>query len=86
MNALSTFERMMDDLLGGLQFVKVCLNDVVVFSESTTEHVEHLKEIIILVAILGLKVMISKFEFAEDQVQLLQHIFDGGEVRVDPQK
>lgn len=43
MNAPSTFQRMMDGLLGGLQFAKVYLDDVVVFSKTMAAHMEHLE-------------------------------------------
>ncbi len=41
-NAGNTFQRWMDRILGGLDFVFTYLDDVIVASRSDTEHLHHL--------------------------------------------
>lgn len=43
MKAPSTFQRMMDEVLRGLGFVCVYLDDVFVFLRTLAEHIEHLR-------------------------------------------
>lgn len=86
MNAPSSFQRMMNSLLGHLKFVKVYLDVVVIFSKDMTKHMIHLRAVIELIAKHGLKVKISKCEFARTSVSSLGHIVDSKGVRVDPSK
>ena len=41
-NAGATFQRMMDEILGDLPFCTVYIDDILVFSSSVKEHLEHL--------------------------------------------
>lgn len=50
-----TFQRMMDQLFQGLNFVAVYLDDVFVFSKSVEEHTLHLHEVFQVIATSGLK-------------------------------
>ena len=43
MNASATFQRLMDKFLEGADFVRIYVDDVVVFSESEEDHMEHLR-------------------------------------------
>lgn len=56
MNALSTFQQMMDALLGLLQFVRVYLHDVIIFWEGLLAHIEHNWQMEVLVSKHFLKV------------------------------
>lgn len=67
MNALSTFQRMMDQLLDGLSFVRVYLDDVVVFSKNIDENYEHLKIVLEPVASSNLNLNISKCFFVQSR-------------------
>lgn len=59
MNTLSIFQRMMDELLGYLRFVRVYLDDVVVFSKTLYAHLDHLRKVIDIVAKHGVKLKAS---------------------------
>lgn len=86
MNAPSTFQRMIDNLPRKLPFFRVYLDDVVVFSSDIHRHMQYIKEDIELVAGHGLKIRLSKSEFAKMKVTLLGHVIDSHDVRVYPRK
>lgn len=86
MNAPWTFQRMTDDLLAHLSFVNVYVYDVAIISKTLSEHVEHIRQVIILVTEHGLKIKIKKCEFAKSQEDLLGHTVDKTGIRVDPNK
>lgn len=76
MNDPSIFQTMMHQVLTGLKFVHVYLDDVVILSNAHEDHMQHLKTVIDLVNAHGLKLKIRKFSLAQDQVELLGHILD----------
>ena len=41
-NAGATFQRLMDDIFGDLDFVVVYIDDILVYSSSEQQHLEHL--------------------------------------------
>ena len=59
-NAGQDFQRMMDAILGDLPFCYVYLDDILVFSNSPEEHMEHLRQIFNLLAENGLVVNRAK--------------------------
>ena len=85
-NAPSTFQRMMDQLFQGHSFVRVYLDEVVVFSKSVEEHTSHLCEFFNVIAASGLKPKISKCSFTQSQTLLLGHIISREGADVDPEK
>lgn len=86
MNAPSTFQRMMDGIFRGLPFLRVYLDDVVVFSNSLSSHADHLLQVFGLIADNGLKLKIAKCAFAQSQTRLLGHVISGAGIKVDPEK
>lgn len=86
MNAPSSFQRAMDHLLRDLPFLKVYLDDIVIFSKSEEEHVEHAKTVLERIVQYHLKLKLSKCEFAKPEVELLGHISSIEGVKVNPTK
>ena len=86
MNAPSTFQRMMDEMVKDLPFVRAYLDDVVVFSKNMEEHVSHLRILFETLSQRGLKLKIVKCFFAQPKVELLGHIVSHDGVSVDPAK
>lgn len=76
----------MNQLVGYMLFVKVYLDDVLIFSRKVEEHVEHIRQVVELVASHGLKLKISKYEFAKKSVSLLGHVVSTHGVQVDDSK
>jgi hypothetical protein len=45
-NAPSTFQTLMNSLLGHLPFVSVYLDDILIFSKTRNEHADHLRQVL----------------------------------------
>ena len=86
MNAPATFQRMMDFVLQDIPFVRVYIDDVVIFSKSLEEHVTHLKEVMGRISENGLKIKLSKCFFAQPKIRLLGHVVDKDGIHVDDDK
>lgn len=84
MNAPSTFQRMMDNLLVTLPFFKIYLDEIVVFSSDIHWHLLHLKEFFELVVRHGLNSSQAEREFAKKKFTLLGHVIDYQCVSVNP--
>ncbi|KAL5825390.1 hypothetical protein ACOSQ3_021453 [Xanthoceras sorbifolium] len=68
------------------QFVIVFINDILVYSGSEEEHVEHPKIVLKTLREHQLYVKLSKCQFWLDRVTFLGHVVSVEEVSVDPQK
>lgn len=71
MNTTATFQRMMDDLVIGMAFVKVCLDDMVAFSKIMADHITHMQKTIQLLSKNGMKLRLQKCEFAQSKIGFL---------------
>ena len=75
-NAPSKFCELIADLIQGLEtFVFAYLDDFIVFSESFTEHLSHLKRLFSRINEFGLFVNVKKCVFAKQEVTFLGHTF-----------
>lgn len=87
-NAPSTFQRVMDNVLGELQG-KVCLcymDDIIIFSTSLQEHIDNLKKVFTKLQNANLKVQLDKSEFLHKEVAFLGHIVTSEGVKPNPDK
>lgn len=80
-NAPATFQRLMNLVLSGLPFCEAYLDDLVVCSESWSEHVEHLHAVFFCLNEVGLTINLAKCEFGQTTVKYLRKIVGGGQVR-----
>jgi hypothetical protein len=87
-NAVSTFQRFIERVLRGLigSFVHVYLDDILVFSESWSEHLSHLKTVFERLRQAGVKLKPSKCHLAEKEIAYLGHKLDSHGVRKDESK
>lgn len=87
-NAPATFQRAMnsifDDVLG--DFVKVYLDDVIIFSHSMEEHVEHLLVVLQRLTNVGVKLKWSKCHFGLSSIKYLGFVLSGDGMSPDPEK
>ena len=58
----------------GKQFVSVYIDDVLVYSRTLEEHLEHLQQVIQKIENAGLKLKPSKCNFVREEVEYLGHI------------
>lgn len=88
-NAPSAFQRLMNDIFQDLiarNIVQVYLDDILVMSRNVDEHLEHLRLVLQRIDDKGLRVKLSKCEFAQTELKFLGHIIGHGTVRPDPAK
>ncbi len=86
-NAPAVFQRLMEKVLAGLNpdegpdFVKVYINDVIVFSPTLEDHLHHLEQVL---RVAGLKLKPSKCRFVAEKVEYLGHILTPKGVKPNP--
>jgi len=83
-NASATFQRAMDMVLACVkwQICLVYLDDVIVFSGSPEEHLQHLDEVLTLLGKAGVTLKASKCHFSQEEVEYLGHVIRTGRVHV----
>ena len=72
-NAAQTFQRFMDQVLRGLQFCFVYVDDVLIASSSAVEHKEHLRLVLQRLSEYGVLINPSKCLFGVDSLEFLGH-------------
>ena len=86
-NAPATFQRTMNYVLQDCQgFAKAYIDDVVVYSESWEEHLEHLSQVFDRMKKAGLTLKLKKCRFGAKKTGYLGHIIGEGHVEPDPAK
>ena len=86
-NAPATFQRLMQKTLAGLSaFCSVYIDDVIVFSRSLEEHLDHLSQVFSRLRKVGLKLHPSKCQFAFPEVPYLGHIISAKGISPNPDK
>ena len=69
------FQLLMNQVLEGLNFVMIYLDDIIIFSNSEEEHLLHLEEVFHQLREAGLKMKRSKCNFFKSQIHYLGHLF-----------
>lgn len=87
-NAPSTFQRVMDNVLKEYlhRFCFVYMDDVVIFSKSLKEHLDHLRLIFQKFRHYNLKVQLDKSEFLCKDVTFLGHVITPEGIKPNPSK
>ena len=87
-NALSTFQSLMNSLFKQYlrRFVLVFFDDILVYSKTWREHVDHLRIVLTILRTNTLYAKESKCSFGVTQVEYLGHIISGKGVATDPHK
>lgn len=90
-NAPATFSRKMQELFrpfifGADAFVAVYLDDILIFSNTAEEHLEHLQKVLQVLRDANLYAKLKKCHFNDVQIEYLGHIVGQGMVQTDPKK
>jgi len=83
-NAPATFQRALDMLLAKVKWVNalVYLDDVIVYSKSVEEHIEHLDHVLELLRGAGATLKLKKCHFFRPSVDYLGHVIRPGQLAV----
>ena len=85
-NAGQSFQRFMDEVLDGLDFCFVYLDDVLIGSKSPEEHVLHLREVLSRLAEHGIVLTGKKCVLGVPEVQFLGHMVSARGIITLPEK
>ena len=86
-NAPSTFMKVMDGIFSKYSaFVCVYIDDILIFSKSQEEHLQHLQIVLSLLRKHKLFAKLSKCSFLLKEVKFLGHVASAEGVKVDPAK
>ena len=85
-NAPMVFSKIMQQILGDLEFVTLYIDDVCIFSESIEEHLEHLKIVMERLEKANIKLNPDKCVWFTQRVELLGHVITPGGIAPNPKK
>ena len=89
-NAPATFQQLIQQVLSGMgddnPFCCAYIDDILVFSDSLEQHVQHLQQVFLRLRTVGLLLHPSKCQFAERSVTYLSHIVSQNGISPDPGK
>ncbi|KAJ9562551.1 hypothetical protein OSB04_007711 [Centaurea solstitialis] len=87
-NAPATFQSLMNSVFKPYlrRFVLVFFDDILVYSKSWSEHLQHLQSVLQLLRKNSLFARLSKCTFGSDQVDYLGYVISGNGVKADPKK
>jgi len=87
-NAPAIFQALVNDVLRDFLnlFVFVYLDVILIFSKDLQEHKRHVRQVLQRLLENRLYVKAEKCEFQQSSVTFLGYIFEGGQVRTDPEK
>lgn len=87
-NAPGHFARQMAKVLAGMNFFFTCvyLDDIIIFSKTFEEHIDHLDRVLTRLAEVNLKVKLKKCSFCKKEIKFLGHVVSDSGVSVDPEK
>ena len=87
-NAPATFQQLMNEIFKEDLFKHVLsfLDDLLVYSETPEEHLEHLDKVFLKLRAAGLKFKPTKCNLFQTQKNYLGYVLDKTEIRPDPKK
>ena len=79
-------QKLINDVLKGCNFVMGYLDDIIIYSRSKKEHLEHLEEIFTRLKAAGLKLKLEKCCFFRKHIQYLGHLISADGIQPLPEK
>ena len=84
--APAEFQRVIDHILGGLNFVRCYIDDILVFSKTAEEHARHLEAVLRKLRDNELYANGEKSEFGQLEMGFLGHVVAGDGIKPDMRK
>lgn len=86
-NMPKTFQKLVNKILRGCEeFAESHLDDICIYSKTFSEHVAHLREVLIRLRNAGLTANTSKCKFLLKSMKILGHVLEDGLIRPDEEK
>ncbi|UYV60412.1 hypothetical protein LAZ67_1001072 [Cordylochernes scorpioides] len=85
-NAAQTFQRLINEVLQGLDFAYAYIDDVLIASDSENQHVSHLQQLFGRLRDYGLTINETKCTFGQPSVKFLGFIIANAGISPDPQR
>ncbi|CAH8466367.1 unnamed protein product [Schistosoma rodhaini] len=85
-NAAQSFQRFIDQVVRGLPFVYVYIDDLLIASKDENEHLTHLKLLFEKLNEYGLTINLDKCEFGKQSLTFLGHLLDNQGIRPVPEE
>uniref|UniRef100_A0A1I8BLI1 RNA-directed DNA polymerase n=1 Tax=Meloidogyne hapla TaxID=6305 RepID=A0A1I8BLI1_MELHA len=85
-SAPAIFQKLMDELISGLNGVFAYLDDLIIVSKNEREHKEVLFELFERIENYGLKIQLEKCNFFKSELKFLGHIVSKEGIKPDPEK
>jgi hypothetical protein len=87
-NATETFQRLMNNVFEDIlhKIVEEYLDNIIIFSQTLPEHVQHVKLVVERLIKHVLKIKLSKCKLVEQKIEYLSHIIQHGSIEPNPQK
>jgi hypothetical protein len=87
-NAPATFQRLMESCLGDLhhKFCLIYIDDIIIYSPTFEDHLQHLGEVFRRLQAAGLKVKPSKCAFFQESLDYLGHVVTAEGISTSPKK
>lgn len=80
-NATQTFQRFMDEIFRGIEFVFCYIDDILIMSSSQEEHEEHLRTVMSILRKYGLSINVNKCQFGQPEVSFLSYVINKDGIR-----
>lgn len=87
-NAPATYQALMNHLFSAYigRFMDVYLDNIVIYSDTLAEHIEHVKTVIDILCHEKIYLSEHKLHFLCSEVKILRHVIDKDGIRMDPDK
>lgn len=87
-NSGNIFQRAIDDIIRPFlgKFAYVYIDDLIIFSNTIEEHIEHIIKVITALTEANMKLSSEKSEFYEVKIKFLGHYISENKISVDPEK
>ncbi len=85
-NSPAVFMKVMNQVLGDLEFVFVYIDDITIFSISISKHLEHLRIVLNRLELANIKLNPHKCQWFAEKVKLLGFMISSEGIHIDPDK